>query len=120
MQKVGQIFATSAGHAEKEEQVQGSGGGGPVEAVWWVKEVGTQWRVRGEAFVVGEDIEEGGSSGVRTVRSEVGRRMRRVDEGEGEWSWGRELTAHFGNCSPGMRGMLYISPTLAMETYGCG
>ena len=116
MQKVGQIFATSAGHASSDDQVQGSGGGGPVEAVWWIKDVGTQWRVRGEAFVVGEDIDDmkegGGSSGVRTVRSEVGRRMRRVDEGErkeeegeGEWSWGRELTAHFGNCSPGMRGM---------------
>ena len=122
MQKVGQIFATSAGHASSDEQVQGSGGGGPVEAVWWIKDTGTQWRVRGEAFVVGEDIEdtkEGeGSSGVRTVRSEVGRRMRRVDEGErkgeegeGDWSWGRELTAHFGNCSPGMRGMLQISLT---------
>lgn len=123
MQKVGQLFATSAGHAQEEEQVKGSGGGGPVEAVWWVKDVGTQWRVRGEAFVIGEDIDDvgegGGRSGVRTVRSEVGRRMRRVDEGDGEgkgeggeeeWSWGRELTAHFGNCSPGMRGMYSPHP----------
>ena len=121
MQKVGQIFATSAGHASSDEQVQGSGGGGPVEAVWWIKDTGTQWRVRGEAFVVGKDIDdvkEGeGSSGVRTVRSEVGRRMRRVDEGETkgeeEWSWGRELTAHFGNCSPSMRGTLQIYPLLS-------
>lgn len=123
MQKVGQIFATSAGHASSDDQVQGSGGGGPLEAVWWIKDVGTQWRVRGEAFVVGEDIDDtkegGGSSGVRTVRSEIGRRMRRVDEGErkgeegeSEWSWGRELTAHFGNCSPGMRGMYLCTFTL--------
>ena len=108
MQKVGEIFSSSAGHAEKDEQVQGSGGGGPVEAVWWIKDTGTQWRIKGEAFVVGTDIEGEGkeSSGVRTVKSEVGERMRVVDGSkEQEWSWGRELTGHFGNCSPGMRGM---------------
>jgi len=112
MQKVGQIFASSAGHADSDDQVQGSGGGGPVEAVWWIKDTGTQWRIKGEAYVVGKDIDDSGSgisSGVRTARSEIGRRMRRKEGGgkeeESEWSWERELTAHFGNCSPGMRGM---------------
>lgn len=115
MQKVGQLFATSAGKAGSEEQVQGSGGGGPCEAVYWIKEKGMQWRIKGTAFVVAPDIEGGEeSSGVRTVKSEVGGRMRVVEGGEdklGEWSWGRELTGHFGNCSPGMRGeeiILYI------------
>lgn len=80
-----------------------------MEAVWWIKDTGTQWRIKGEAFVVGRDVDEGESSGVRTVKSEVGRRMRRTDrEGnEKDWSWAKELTAHFGNCSPGMRGMFY-------------
>ncbi|KAL9126617.1 MAG: hypothetical protein Q9217_004355 [Psora testacea] len=114
MQKVGELFATSAGHAASDDQEQGSGGGGPVEAVWWIKDVGTQWRMRGTAWIVGRDIEETRgdlpgkvSSGVRVVKSEVGRRLRVVNGAEGkerEWSWGRELTAHFGNCSPGMRG----------------
>ena len=110
MEKVGQIFASSSGHASSDDQVQGSGGGGPVEAVWWIRETATQWRVKGEAFVVGTDIDEGEGSGVRTVKSEVGRRMRRTEaEGnEGEWSWAKELTAHFGNCSPGMRGAFYL------------
>ena len=37
----------------------------------------------------------------------VGGRLRLVMvEGEREWSWSKELTAHFGNCSPGMRGGL--------------
>ena len=106
MEKIPEIFASSAGHGDKS-QSQGSGGGGPVEAVFWVKEVGTQWRIKGEAYVVAEDIEGGGeeSSGVRTVKSEVGGRMRLVKEGgEKDWSWGKELTAQFGNCSPGMRG----------------
>ena len=117
MQKIREIFGSSPGHADRDELVQGSGGGGPVEVVWWVKDMGTQWRIKGEAFVVGRDIDggEGAGSGVRTVKSEVGRRMRRTErEGkEGEWSWGRELTAHFGNCSPGMRGM--VSPFLLRE-----
>lgn len=99
----------------------GSGGGGPVEAVWWVnvqpkedekdkKKIMSQWRIRGEAFVVGPDIEahkdeKEQSSGVRTVKSQLGSRMRIVDEGkEGDWSWQREVRALFGNQSPGIRG----------------
>lgn len=123
MEKVGELFSSSAGHAQREEQVRGSGGGGPCEAVWWVKETGTQWRIKGSAWVVGEDIddnEEGssGSSGVRTVKSEVGKRMRVLDPQKaenGEWSWGRELTGHFGNCSPGMRGSWKNPAPLALR-----
>lgn len=106
MQKVSDIFTTSPGHASSPEQIQGSGGGGPVEAAFWIKEKQTQWRISGTAYVLAEDIEgkEGEqSSGVRTVKSEVGAWMRPVKE-EGEWSWTTELTAHFGNLSPSMRG----------------
>ena len=106
MQKVTQIFATSAGHGG--EQSQGSsGGGGPVEAVFWIKEVMTQWRFKGEAYVVGPDIEGEGeeSSGVKMVKSKLGERMRVVNEQKmGKWSWQREISAHFENLSPGMRG----------------
>lgn len=111
MAKVPEIFASSHGHGEVS-QSQGSGGGGPVEAVFWVKETMTQWRLRGEAYVVGRDIEGDGeeSSGVRTVKSKVGERMRVVsEEGKEGWSWGTELTAHFGNLSPGMRGSFKVS-----------
>lgn len=112
MQKVGELFASSAGKAAKDEQLQGSGGGGPCEVAFWVKEKGTQWRIKGTAFVVAPDIEgQEESSGVRTVKSEVGGRMRVVEGGEdkeGDWSWARELTGHFGNCSPGMRGKTLV------------
>ena len=106
MEKVGQIFGTGAGHAASNEQTQGSGGGGPVEAVWWSEEAGTQWRIKGRAFVVADDIEgSSASSGVRTVKSEVGKRMRIVDGShEKDWSWERELAANFGNQSPGIKG----------------
>ena len=101
-------MGTSDGHATEDKQTQGSGGGGPMEAVWWIKDTGTQWRMQGQAFVVAPDIEgeEKQSSGVRTVKSEVGARMRNVKKGD--WSWGKELTAHFGNCSPKMRGELKL------------
>lgn len=110
MNKVFEVFASSKGQADEGALVQGSGGGGPCEAVWWVKEDGVmmQWRVKGEAFVVGPDVDdEEGSSGVRTVKGEVGKWMRIVDEEKREsWSWSRELRGHFGNVSPGMRGEL--------------
>ncbi|KAM3080643.1 hypothetical protein ACMFMG_005578 [Clarireedia jacksonii] len=105
MEKVPEIFASSQGHGEVA-QSQGSGGGGPVEAVFWIKEVMTQWRFKGEAYIVGQDIEElQESSGTRTVKTKIGERMRVVKEKEkANWSWEKELTAHFGNLSPGMRG----------------
>lgn len=111
MNKPFELFSSSSGHADEENLVQGSGGGGPCEAVWWVKEVMVQWRIRGHAYVVAPDIESEGaqsnkSSGVRTVKSELGSRMRVVKEEErNSWSWEKELTAQFGNHPPGMRGM---------------
>ncbi|KAG8628588.1 hypothetical protein KVT40_004461 [Elsinoe batatas] len=112
MMKVPEIFVSSHGHAEKPEQTKGSGGGGPIEAVWWVKDTMTQWRMKGEAFIVGPDIDDATeSSGVRTVKSELGQRMRVVKEdGKDGWSWSKELTAHFGNNSPGLRGSFKAPP----------
>jgi hypothetical protein len=113
MQKPFELFASSSGQAEDPSQAEGSGGGGPCEAVWWVKDVMVQWRIKGQAFVVAPDIESAAtpgeeSSGVRTVKSEVGARMRVLkDEKKDEWSWAREVTAHFGNMAPVMRGELF-------------
>ncbi|KAH8602049.1 pyridoxamine 5'-phosphate oxidase-domain-containing protein [Bisporella sp. PMI_857] len=107
MSKVPQIMSSSRGHGDVSES-QGSGGGGPVEAVFWVKETKTQWRISGQAYIIAPDIEGPGSdtsSGVATVKHEVGERMRVLkEEGKKSWSWGTELTSHFGNLSPGMRG----------------
>ncbi|KAK0742225.1 pyridoxamine 5'-phosphate oxidase-domain-containing protein [Apiosordaria backusii] len=92
-----------------------SGGGGPVEAVFWVEEAKTQWRIRGNAWVLGADIDSDGE-GARKVREVLLERMRKSGEGRGEkggdeqeegkkeWSFAKEVTAHFGNLSPVMRG----------------
>ena len=117
MGKTFELFSSSSGHAKDSSQAQGSGGGGPCEAVWWIKgDTKVQWRMKGEAFIVGPDIEGEGeqskeSSGVRTAKSELGSRMRVVkEEGKEDWSWKKEVTGHFGNLSPGMRGSFKAPP----------
>lgn len=106
MSKTFELFNSSPGHADRDELVRGSGGGGPCEAVFWIKEVGVQWRIKGETYIIGNDIEDDDeSSGVRSVKAELGKRMRCVkEEGREGWSWKREVRGHFGNMSPGMRG----------------
>jgi hypothetical protein len=111
--KATEIF-DSAAAGDVEASGGATGGGGPVEAVFWVDKEGvrTQWRVRGHAWVLkGGDGEEEGE-GVRRVRAVLRGRMRRREGGaegkeeeeEGDWSFEREVTAHFGNLSPLMRG----------------
>lgn len=85
-----------------------SGGGGRVEAVFWVKGVNMQWRVRGDAWVLGPDI-GGAGVGAEAVRSALKGRMRGVGEGwrwEGEWErqfegMGRELKKGLAGPPPG-------------------
>jgi hypothetical protein len=100
MEKAGEIADTAAA-------ISGgmTGGGGPVEAVFWVEETQTQWRVRGTAWVLGPDVEgEEGKSARETILARMRRRDGAEDGGEEDWSWKREITAHFGNLSPVMRG----------------
>ncbi|RKF53881.1 putative zn 2cys6 transcription factor protein [Erysiphe neolycopersici] len=95
----------------ENERVDMSGGGGKVEALFWIKETATQWRFLGEAFVVGNDIDDESSNGAKLVKKKLGERMRVVNaDGEEKWSWSRELTAHFGNLSPSMRGTFKNPP----------
>lgn len=89
--------------ARPDEQ---SGGGGPVEAVIWAAKSMTQWRIRGNAYVIGPDIE---SEGAAPVRQALAAHMRQSGNVE-SWSWSRELTAQFGNLSPTMRGTFKNPP----------
>lgn len=118
MAKVPELFAT--GNATGQG-ISSSGGGGPVEAMFWATQTQTQWRIRGRAWVLSPlDVEDGGSAGAKAAREALSARMTRREaddsgEGEGEgaggtWSWEREVAAHFGNLSPGMRGS-FKNPT---------
>ena len=115
MHKVYDIFATGKGKGTLEQSLAGTGGGGPVEAVYWVKEVMTQWRVKGQCWIIAaDDVEHAGdgdmqNSGTVTMKAVVQRYMRKTGE-SGEWSWRREIENHFGNLSPSMRGTFKNPP----------
>ncbi|KAJ6444294.1 O-methyltransferase gsfC [Purpureocillium lavendulum] len=86
----------------------GSVSGAAVEGVFWVEETRTQWRVRGRAYVLGPDVD---GDAAAPVRAALEPHMRRVDGGaSGPWSWSREVTAHFGNLGPLMRGSFRNPP----------
>ncbi|KAK2050985.1 hypothetical protein LY76DRAFT_475094, partial [Colletotrichum caudatum] len=118
MAKVPDLFGPSSSSSSSFS----SGGGGPVEACFWTG-AKVQWRVRGEAHVLGPDVEHPDAPGPAAVREALQARMRRrrrrrhsegpppegdnkaADDDDGDdWSFAREVTAHFGNLSPAMRG----------------
>lgn len=101
MGKAGEVIDTAG-----EISAGKTGGGGPVEAVYWIEEYGTQWRIRGSAWILGPDVEQ--EEGRRT-REVISSRMRKngvgpVSADAEDFSWKKEITAHFGNLAPGMRG----------------
>ncbi|KAH8705453.1 hypothetical protein BGW36DRAFT_367605 [Talaromyces proteolyticus] len=77
---------------------------GAIEVVFWVKEVMTQWRLRGTAFVIGDDAKK---SVEQTARAEIIKGLRKRPSQAStvsEWTWEKEITAYFANHSPVMRG----------------
>ncbi|KAH6631617.1 pyridoxamine 5'-phosphate oxidase-domain-containing protein [Chaetomium tenue] len=118
------VFTTDVRSGKLTTPTTTTGGGGVVEAVFWVDHprARTQWRVRGRAWVLAGDV-DGEGEGSRMVRGVLEGRMRRLGglEGKGEeeegsgretagWSFAREVTAHFGNLSPLMRGSFRAPP----------
>jgi hypothetical protein len=118
MNKVRHLFETSG---SSDGDYEGSGGGGPCEAVFWIEEMKTQWRVRGDAWILSARDVEGDGEGARRVRGVLEERMRRVtstrkedvDEITTEWNWNKEIDAlwellpdgvkqSFGNTQPGL------------------
>lgn len=117
MEKTYHMFATGKGKGDREQAKSGTGGGGPVEAVYWVKDTMTQWRISGKGWVVGADdlegTEDAQNSGTVTVKAQVGRYMRPINDHEEkhkEWSWKRQVENQFENLSPGMRGTFKNPP----------
>jgi pyridoxamine 5'-phosphate oxidase len=104
MQKTGELFGSAPGDTSSPQ----TGGGGPIEAVFWVVPTRTQWRIRGHAYVLGPDVD---AEGAAPVREAIQKYMRPTGGYDiRDWDWDRELTAHFGNLSPGMRGSFKNPP----------
>jgi pyridoxamine 5'-phosphate oxidase len=111
MHKVLDVFATGKGHGDLEQSRSGTGGGGPVEAVYWIPATRSQWRIRGKCWFISADNVEGPeqqNSGTVTVKSQVGRYMRpskgNEDGNPSDWSWKLEVENQFENLAPMMRG----------------
>ncbi|KFA77174.1 hypothetical protein S40288_04590 [Stachybotrys chartarum IBT 40288] len=100
MEKVPELLKTAS-----DTKLQ-SGEGGPVEAVIWAVDPKTQWRVRGHSYIIGPDID---SAAAAPVRAALKNHMREKGNAD-SWSWSRELTAHFGNLNPMMRGSFRNPP----------
>ena len=116
MGKVEDIFGRT-----DSEACQGTGGGGAVEAAYWVrKDVMTEWRISGKAWVVSvEDIEsDEPSTGALAVQNDVKRYMRYIDDPKKDvdaissegWSWKKEVEQHFAKQQPISRGQFKHPP----------
>lgn len=111
--KMGDLF-------EAAEDTKLSGGGGACEAVWWARGGLTQWRLRGQAFVIAPDIESK-HSGTQSARRSIAARMHNINiHAEHEWSWTKELTAIFGDLSPAKRGRAQSQSCSATTLTRCG
>ncbi len=111
MAKAWEISA-SADLADGSSGRSSGNGGGPIEAVWWASGSGTQWRIRGTAWILGPDVD--GPSGAM-ARAAIEKHMRATGSTDdalagARWSWSTEVTAHFGNMSPAMRGTFRNPP----------
>jgi hypothetical protein len=115
MEKAGEIVGFGDWERVRDGGQSGTGtgtgtdtaGGAPFETVFWISGAMTQWRFSGRAYLLGQDVESDAPA-VAQVRETLARRMRRI--GEGEFGWEREITAHFGNMSPLMRGTFRNPP----------
>ncbi|KAI1779731.1 pyridoxamine 5'-phosphate oxidase-domain-containing protein [Hypoxylon cercidicola] len=103
MDKMAELMGVDPGR-EQDENLKLTRRGELVEAAFWVKDTATQWRVRGRAYVLGPDVDAPDADAVKAVGELLLRMRRKQQSPETGWSFGREVTAHFGNLSPLMRG----------------
>jgi hypothetical protein len=90
-----------------------------IEAVFWLKDLMAQWRVKGKAFAIGNPLGEADKED-KLACSAVQKGLRVKDGGaagvEG-WTWERAVTKYFANHSPIMRGRLVESAGLLFAAY---
>lgn len=101
------ISFTTDARMDKLPQLESSGHA--IEAVFWLKGLMTQWRIKGTAYAIGnpsgEDAEE------KISRTEIRKELRAkggTDSDIAKWTWEKAVTKYFANHSPIARGMLYL------------
>jgi pyridoxamine 5'-phosphate oxidase len=97
-------FTTDA-RMEKLKQLESSGHA--IEAVFWLKDLMTQWRIKGTAYAIGDPNRENEQQ-EEASRAEIMKSLR-VMGGNGHsvegWTWENAVTKYFANHSPVARGM---------------
>ncbi|KAJ5893656.1 hypothetical protein N7495_005347 [Penicillium taxi] len=96
---------------EKLAQIETSGHS--VEALFWLKDMMTQWRVQGLAYAIGDPVGEENEK-EKSARDIIGPQLRVKPDIEdldllNKWTWDRAVTKYFAKHSPLMRGS-FIRP----------
>ncbi|KAJ5355834.1 hypothetical protein N7517_010443 [Penicillium concentricum] len=102
-------FTTDA-RMEKLPQLESSGHA--IEAVFWLKGLMTQWRIKGTAYAIGDPSGEDAQE-EKTSRTEIRKALRvkgDTDSDIAKWTWQKAVTKYFANHSPVARGSFRNPP----------
>ncbi|KAJ5545092.1 FMN-binding split barrel-related protein [Penicillium sp. DV-2018c] len=102
-------FTTDA-RMEKLPQLESSGHA--IEAVFWLKDLMTQWRIKGTAYAIGSPNGENEQQ-EETSRAEIRKSLRAKsgnEQGVYGWTWENAVTKYFANHSPVARGSFRNPP----------
>ena len=104
MSKTGELLPN---HRSGGNATVGTSGGAATELCFWCAATNNQWRVRGRCYLLAdEDVDI--SPEITTV---LERRLEPTGvPGRELWTWRREIQAHWGNLTPGMRGSFANPP----------
>ncbi|KAJ5900931.1 uncharacterized protein N7473_005001 [Penicillium subrubescens] len=98
---------------EKLEQLESTGNN--IEAMFWLKEVMVQWRIKGRAYSIGNP--NPGSEKEYGLLPELFEALRVKEDYHGnlsvdarKWTWEKAVTKYFANHSPVMRGSFRNPP----------
>lgn len=93
---------------EKLSHLESSGNA--IEAVFWLKDLMTQWRIKGTAYAIGNPQGEAAED-ERHSRQEVQKALRETKNSDtSKWTWERAVTKYFANHSPVARGSFRNPP----------
>lgn len=105
---------------EKLEQLESTGN--HIEAMFWLKKVMVQWRIKGKAYAIGSPHPE--SESEYGLRPELFEALRVKEDYRGDlsddadkWTWEKAVTKYFANHSPVMRGKLCLPLRLAVGPF---
>lgn len=119
------ISFTTDERMDKVDQMNTSGGA--VEALFYLRDISTQWRIKGRGCIFGAPGGEEGAGGSgqeqfreQEARREIGRRLRWKDlsstsdwngDGDGhlQFGWEKAVTVYFANQTPVLRGNMKVN-----------